>query len=327
MRAALRLVVAALSLAAAIAPAAVAEGVATSGVAKGDLLAGPAATGSKVLHPQLTAAAWYQPDPLCATPLGCGFIPLPPLSPYPKGTFHVGTAAGRQTAEAFIGVNLAKVDEAVRGGTLSIPLDTATTDGSLDPQAAKVKVCVTYQAVADAEGAFDNAPSASCLPAALATYAAKPAPHLVADLKRLSHGLTGIKGFGLLPADLSPTTAWQIVFKLPPATADAGPRPTLRLLLGGTHHASTTSPTHHPSGGETSPPDGGTFVPPTVPAPVLPPAVSVVPPPDTKPVIARVGHFVTVGYQYPQVWLLPLALLVLIPVTVRALTKDLTRRR
>jgi hypothetical protein len=46
-------------------------------------------------------------------------------------------------------------------------------------------------------------------------------------------------------------------------------------------------------------------------------------------VIARptsAARFVTVGYQYPEVWLLPIVLIVLVPFTLRALTKDLTRR-
>lgn len=289
----------------------------------------------KVIHPQITAAAWFQPDPLCATPLGCGFIKLPALSPYPKGTFHIGTAVGRQIARAFIAVNLGKQGSDIRGGTLSVPLDTSPTDGSLNPQAAKVNVCVTYQAVTDVEGAFDGAPAANCLPAAPAKYVAKPAPHLVANLERLASGLSGgglsgVKGFALLPADAAPTTAWQLVFKLP--TTKSAPGPTLSLLVGKVRHVTATPPAgHHGDGhepGNLPAPVVGTGV---APAPTLPPATTVVPPDNTKPVIANpstpVGRFVTVGYQYPEVWLLPLLLLVLIPYALRSLTKDLTRKR
>jgi hypothetical protein len=44
------------------------------------------------------------------------------------------------------------------------------------------------------------------------------------------------------------------------------------------------------------------------------------------PATTRSGHYVTIGYQYPEVWLLPIVLVVLVPFTIRAMTKDLTRR-
>jgi hypothetical protein len=284
-----------------------------------------------VLHPKITAAAWFQPDPLCAIPLGCGFLPLPAISPYPKGTFHIGTAVGRQTARAFIAVGLGKQAAGAHGGTLSIPLDTSLADGSLNPQAADVNVCVTYQPVTDVEGGFDNAPSANCLPAAPAKYVAKPVPHLVADLRRLG-GLAGVKGFALVPADAAPTTAWQVAFTL--TTSSSTPGPTLSLLVGAVHHAtSKPTTTHHhtvpkTSGNEPGESGLGTV---GVPGSMLPSTIETVPPSNQQPVIAqpttRLRHLVTVGYQYPEVWLLPLALIVLIPFTLRALTKDLTRKR
>jgi hypothetical protein len=311
-----------------------AAAMAAIGITLAPVAAGQDKAAPKVLHPQITSAAWFQPDPLCATPLGCGFIPLPALSPYPKGTFHIGTAVGRQIARAFIGVQLGKATD-VRGGTLSIPLDTSTTDGSVNPQAAKVNVCVTYQAVTDLEGAFDGAPSANCLPAAHAVYVAKPVPHLSANLKRISSNLVGARGLALVPADAAPTTAWQLAFKLPTATTPAAQRPAMTLLVGAVHQAthgagSHPSAVHHGSGsGQGS--NNGDGVGALGSAPTLPPAVSVVTPAETKPVIApattRAGRFVDVGYQYPELWLLPIALLVLIPLTVRALTRDLTRRR
>jgi hypothetical protein len=229
-------------------------------------------------------------------------------------------------------VELGSLSDDVRGGTLSIPLDTAVTDGSLNPQAAKVNVCVTYQAIVDVEGGFDNAPSSNCLPAAHAKYVAKPTPRLVADLKPIAHGLAGVKGFALLPADAAPTTAWQLAFKL---TGSPGPPgPTLSLLTGAIHHVVKTPPAnqHHTTTSHTggNQPDGGAG-PGTVGVPEPPSTVAAVPPPNPQPVIAapptRLRHLVTVGYQYPEVWLLPLALIVLIPFTLRALTKDLTRSR
>lgn len=274
----------------------------------------------------ITSAAWFQPDPLCSTPLGCGAVPLPALSPYPKGTFHIGTALGRQTARSFIGVTLSKAAQAAHGGTLSIPLDVSPADGSVAPDTASINVCVVYQPVVAVEGAFDGAPAPNCLPAAPATYVAKPVPRLVADLAPLGGKLAAVKGFALLPAQAKPTSAWQVVFKLPRSGAPAATMPKLTLLVG---KAQTTAPS--PSGRHVEPsPGAGSAGVPAVPEPVVPPdVVTAQPPSNPQPVVAPrpAGHFVTVGYQYPEVWLLPLALIGLVPFTIRAMTKDLSRPR
>ncbi|HEX3705203.1 MAG TPA: hypothetical protein VHV76_01110 [Mycobacteriales bacterium] len=333
----MRWAVALAAVGAALAPAGVALGVPLSNPSVH--ISGSSATKShlpKSVAPRITAAAWFQPDPLCATPLGCGAIKLPTIDPYPKGTYHVGVAVGRQTARAFLAVALGKVAQAAHGGTLTIPLDTSPTDGSLAPNTAHINVCVTYQAVTDIEGSFDGAPSANCLPAAHATYVAKPAPHLVANLKRLGGKLAGVKGFALLPADASPTSAWSVVFKLPTANSQASQLPSLKLLVG--QVSRTTKPSagsgghHHsdsPAGGDSSTGLGGGSA--VDPGPSFPlPSQSVAPPSTQQPVVARptsARRFVTVGYQYPEIWLFPIALILLVPFTIRALTRDLTRPR
>jgi hypothetical protein len=91
------------------------------------------------------------------------------------------------------------------------------------------------------------------------------------------------------------------------------------------HHTTTLHTGGNQSDGGAGPGTVG------VPEPPLPSTVAAVAPANPQPVIAappiRLRHLVTVGYQYPEVWLLPIALIVLIPFTLRALTKDLTRRR
>jgi hypothetical protein len=286
------------------------------------------AAGPATESPQITTAAWFQPDPLCSTPLGCGAIPLPALSPYPKGTYHVGAALGRQTARAFIGVSLTKRAQTARGGTLSIPLDTNPADGSVAPSTAAINVCVIYQSLTSVEGAFVGAPTPNCLPAAPAKYVAKPAPHLVADLAPLGGKLGGVRGFALLPASASPTSAWHVVFKLPTDAAPKSELPKLTLLIGNkaaAHPAKPQPSAHHHNGAGSS----GEAVP-AGPAPELPPAVTSTQPGNPDPVVAptrTAGHYVTIGYQYPEIWLLPLVLIVLVPFTIRAMTRDLTRER
>jgi hypothetical protein len=266
---------------------------------------------------------------LCSTPLGCGALPLPALSPYPEGTYHVGTALGRQTARAFIAVDLTGLAQTARGGHLSIPLDTDPADGSIAPESAAINVCVIYQSLPAAEGEFVGAPTPNCLPAAPAKYVARPRPRLVADLKPLGGNLSGVRGFALLPVEAEPTSAWHVVFKLATRETPRSARPVLTLLTGvpsvqrpnrpdhmAGHHEGTLD---HP--GELDVPIGSASDPPA--------AVRLKPPREPDPVVAparRVGHYVAVGYQYPQVWLLPLLLIVLVPFTIRAMTRDLTRR-
>ena len=323
-----RFVVAVVALGAAVAPMTAALGVPIS-LDRSTLTTAHPSNGPKVFRPAVTAAAWFQPDPFCSTPLGCGFLKLPALSPYPKGTYHVGTAVGRQLARAFIAVRVSDAAAEATGGTLTIPLDTNPADGSIVPQTAHINVCVTYQAVTPAEGAFIGAPAANCLPAARAKYVAKPQPHLAVNLKRLAGHLAAVKGFALLPADAAPTAAWDVVFRLPTGKAKPSLLPQLRLVVGKPSVDSPPKPpavTHHPGSGSSSAPSGGVVVP----EPVVPPDLTVVAPTAPAPVIAeptaRARHLVTVAYQYPEVWLLPLLLLVLIPFTLRALTRDLTRR-
>src|SRR5689334_4490426 len=129
MRRVARGAVALTAVALAIGPSTIALGLPITRPTVPVVTAASAAGGAESLSPSVTTAAWYQPDPLCSTPLGCGAIPLPALSPYPEGTFHVGAALGRQTARAFIGVPLSERAQTARGGTLSIPLDTNPADG------------------------------------------------------------------------------------------------------------------------------------------------------------------------------------------------------
>jgi hypothetical protein len=240
----------------------------------------------------------------------------------------VGTALGRQTARAFVAVDLNERAQTARGGRLSIPLDTDPADGSLAPGTAVINVCVIYQSPPAVEGAFVGAPTPNCLPAAPAKYVARPTPRLVSDLRPLGGRLSGVKGFALLPAEAKPTTAWHVVFRLPTRETPRSARPVLTLLTGGRSVERANPPDRVPNhrGGPLDRPDEIDV--PIGAAPDLPSATTPEPPPEAGPVVApsqRVGHYVAVAYQYPQIWLLPLLLIVLVPFTIRAMTRDLTR--
>jgi hypothetical protein len=326
MRTSLRLAAAALVVGLATVPTAVADG---------------AAKAPKVVTPTVSTAAWYQPDPLCAVALLCGVIKLPAISPYPKGTYHVSATAGRETGRAFIAVHLSKLATTAHGGTLTVPVDTSATDGSLAPQTAQVEVCVVYQAFTSANGAYvEDGPSANCLPSAQAKYVAKPKPHLVANLKRFAGKLTGVKGFALVPTKLSATSTWNLAFQLPTAKAQKAQLPAVKLLVGAVAQVTKSTPkptptaTHHsqPTAGGSGDPSSGLGAPAVGPMPTLPSTTSVGKVHNPKPEVAApnatrsAARFVTIGYQYPEVWLLPILGLVLVPFILRSLTRDLTRR-
>ncbi len=289
--------------------------------------------------------AWYQPNPSCLTPAGCvttGSLPVvppvpvpdvPAASPYPAGTLHVGVAAGQEVARTYLGFPFASlVGQTVSAATLMLPLDVSAADGSTTPETSKVLVCLTTSSKLTAtEGTLNAPPTVECGAAVAAKYVATPQPHLQADLGSLAADLAGATGLALLPdaGKTTQTDAWRVVFSAHTRTdaAKTAP-PTLTVTVADQLVAGppVTDPVPSLPGPVAAPPAAGTgFVPaPPVQAPVagvVPPAVSN-PAPQVPAVTAP--RLVTVGYAYPVVWLLPLAFLVLVPATARALTKDLS---
>lgn len=290
-----------------------------------------------------SAAAWYQPNPTCASPAGCvttGSLPVAPpvdvpLSPYPAGTMHVayagasaqGQAQGQETARSYLAYPYSSVDGTVTAATLDVPLDTNPQDGSQQPETSHVQVCLVSAPITSTEGSTSPPPLASCDSHAPMTYVATPQPHLHADLAPLLSGLLTTSGIALLPdaTAVSQADAWHVVF-----SAKDNP-PVMKLSLtpttnGGDGLPPVDLPTEAPAvtGPVTQPviPDSSTPVIPGTAAPTVPDPVSPQILPQRPPVAA--ARTVTVGYAYPVVWLLPLAFLVLVPLAARALTQDLT---
>lgn len=294
--------------------------------------AGEAATGA-TLTP--TAEAWYQPNPSCGSPAGClttESVPVAPptavpTSPFPAGTMHVGVAGGQETARSYVGLDVSVVAGALATGTLMVPLDVAPADGSSSPETAKVQVCLTADPVRPAEGSVDPPPTPDCDAAAVAKYVAAPQPHLEADLAPLLSGLPDALGLVLLPdaKTLAPTDAWRIVFSAHDRT-DAAKTPPVTVAL------TSVEPIAVPAQVPAAVPPAALQaavrpVGPVTPAvePVPAPAPVVVAPQPVALAPATVTTR-TVGYPYPAVWLLPLALLVVVPMSIRCLTQDVTPR-
>jgi hypothetical protein len=285
-----------------------------------------------------TLESWYQPDPTCAQATGCltgtplpvippAELPVPlPTNPYPAGTLHVGWASSAETARSYLAFPVGGRGT-ITAATLDVPLDTSPQDGDAQSSTAKVQVCLATGDLVKTEGSISAVPAVDCAQHATLTYSATPAPHLSADLKPLLAGLATTSGVALLPdaTAVSDTDAWRVVFSAHDRADDAKTPPaTMTITTEGSTDVITPvdTPSAPPvdSGTGVTVPDVGTgFAPgPAVPGVDQQPVV-----PNPQAPLQTAARTVRVGYQYPAVWLLPLLVLVLVPMTVRALTKDL----
>lgn len=285
-----------------------------------------------------TTEGWYQPNPSCASPLGCQPPPTQPpsTSPYPARSMHIGLSAGQETARSYLGLPLTGVIGTATAATLTVPLDTTQGGGSTSPELAKIQVCLTTAALTAVDGSFDAPPKTECTATAAVAYVATPEPHLQADLAPLLNALPTATGIVLLPdaTKAAPTDSWRVVFSAHDRTDSAKTPPaavtlTLQNLPA---NAPITGPVFTPADKSNSgfaavdPPAGTGFAPlPSINPPVTATAVPAVEPPttiNTTPLTQP--QTVTFGYAYPGVWLLPLVFLILVPTIGQALTKDLT---
>jgi hypothetical protein len=294
--------------------------------------AGEAASGATVTP---TAEAWYQPNPSCGSPSGClttDSLPATPpaavpTNPFPAGTMHVGVAGGQETARSYVGLDLSVVTGALATGTLTVPLDVAAGDGSSSPETAKIAVCLSPDPVRPAEGSIDPPPTPDCASTAPAKYVAAPQPHLEADLGPLLAGLPDALGLVLLPdaQSLAPTDAWRVVFSAHDRT-DAAKTPPATVALTSVEPLAVPGqvPAAAPSAAlQAAVQPVGPVTPAIEPVPAQAPAVIAPQPVAVAPAAVTTR---TVGYAYPAVWLLPLALLVVMPMSIRCLTQDVTPR-
>lgn len=288
------------------------------------------------------AEGWYQPNPTCGTPAGCvapGTLPatpptpLPPVSPFPARTMHIGLSAGQETARSYLGIDFADVPGDITGGSLTVPLDVAPADGSISPETAKVQVCLTSDPISSVDASFDQPPKADCTHSVPASYVATPQPHLSADLSGITDALLDATGLALLPdaTKAAQTDSWRVVFsahdrtdaaKTAPASADLTIADTTDTSGDTSGDFPVVAPTEPPQAA--GPPVGTGFAGPPLQAPApVPTAPAVLPTTAPSQQVAAPGT-ITVGYAYPGVWLLPLGFLVLVPAAARALTKDLS---
>jgi hypothetical protein len=277
------------------------------------------------------AEAWYASSPIdiCTTPLGCPPAQVP-SSPYPAHTLHVGVAGGQETARTYVLPNLVSLPYGAKflSGTMTLPVTTDNSAGTVSPEAAKIQACLTKAPIADGtEGSTQTPPAVDCSTKAALKYDAKKAVFtldLTPFLTAWSGGRPAL-GIALLPASAGPTDSWHVSFN--------------GRKYAGSHIASSVvftppPPTSTGSGTQTSVPPP--VAPPSAqPAPQSPPNISLPPqttgttpaaPPQvaTPTVPAPVAQPVAVSreFQYPLAFLFPIVLLGAAVFFIRLFTRD-----
>jgi hypothetical protein len=243
---------------------------------------------------------------------------------------HVGVSLGQETARSYLGFAFSGLLGPVTAGTLNVPLDVTQNDGSSSPETAKVIVCLVTAPVTASEGTTDTPPKTDCAGSVPAKYVATPTPHLTADIGSLGGKLSSASGLALLPdaTKAAPSDAWRVVFSAHTRTDAAKTAPASLTLSVDEAAPIVDVPVDEPVAQQpyvsaVKPVTGTGFAGPPISTPVTEPTVDT--PTEIAPVpAASAPRLVTVGYAYPAVWLLPLAFLVLVPATARALTKDLS---
>lgn len=206
------------------------------------------------------AEAWYASAPIdvCSTPLGCPPQQVP-TSPYPAGSLHVGVAGGRETARTYLQPDLARLPfgATMLSGTMTLHVDTANTDGTLSPDAARILACLVTAAFPDGtQGAASAPPAVDCTTSAKPTYDAKTGV-LTLDVGAFLQAWNAGKpelGIALVPnkTQVAQTDAWHVTIE---GRKQAGAKP-----------VTTTISYRAPANADTGIPF------PTPPLPVTPPA-------------------------------------------------------
>lgn len=304
-----------------------------------------------------SSEAWYQTPPAdpCSSPVGCPPASAP--SPYPSGTLNVSEAGPNQTAAAYVQPDLSGVPAGMQpvSGTMTLPLSTVNGNGNANASAATVVACLATGIIPDGvEGSTDTPPPSKC---DVESPVKDGANAFTVDITPfLQAWNSGLPEYGIaLLADTSQRGVWNVEFNArnlagaPHISSDLTLAPVApaggSVGLGGTVFGGTS-----PSGGlGTSTPAGGSLTGPsalTTPAALSPVVLSPAPAspssaaprlapatpaqpralperPPARFTFAGASH----GFQYPEVFLLPLALAAGVVFALRLLTSDATPKR
>lgn len=287
------------------------------------------ATGStQTLTVSDAAEAWYAASPIdiCTTPLGCP-PPQAPTSPYPADTLHVGVAGGQESARTYLLPDFTAVpfDATVVGGEMTLPVANSNGDGTVSPDAAKIRACLAAKPVPDGtQGSTSTPPTANCDVSATPTYDGTHSVFRLDLQPFIDAWSSGQPRFGIALVPDGKTTqqtdAWHVAFN--------GRK---RAVSGHISSSITVRITPQDSSATVVTPP----VTPAVPAPSVPlPAPGAVAPPAAAPVVAPNQQqpqqlqaqpvALSQPFQYPLAFLLPLALLAAAVFFARLFTRDVT---
>lgn len=289
----------------------------------------PAGSAAKTVVVSDAAEGWYAPSitGLCSTPLGCPSPLLP--SVYPANTLHVGVVLTQETATTYLKPDLSKLPAgaAVVRATMTLPVASGATDGTVDPAAATLIACPAGSAFTDgAADSLETPPKASCAHPAPLQYDAKRNV-FTADLTQIvASWATGMPENGIaVVADsskVSLTDAWHVAFNGRKLAFAPHIETAISYLPAADTQATggqTPTPTPTPTGTAPAEPqlalpgDGSV-------TDVQPPAPVLAPTPAPAAATVALSH----GFKYPMAFLFPIALLAIGVFLSRLFSSDAT---
>lgn len=171
--------------------------------------AGPQAHAAEATVPT-DMEAWYHitPQPTQG---------LPPASPYPPETLHIGVAGGVENARTYLTLDLASVEvgSVITGGILTLPVDPS--GGTIEAESAQMEACLAPQAPQSVQGSTEPPPEIDCSVRAEAVFADDPFPHFTVDLApfiEITDAFGGLRSGGVAlmraPAAQSTNATWHV---------------------------------------------------------------------------------------------------------------------
>jgi hypothetical protein len=295
------------------------------------MLSVPTALAGSMVTAGDQAESWYTiaPADACSAPIGCPPATVP-SSPYPTDTLHVGVAAGQETARTYLVIDMSAVpfDATATSGTMTLPLASDQQSGVVQPAAAHLAGCLAKAAAADGvQGTPTTPPAVDTTVCVDATYSASSSTFSLDLSPFLSAWASGKPQDGIAlmasPSKTAQTDAWHVAFND-------------RKRAGQPHISSSITYTAAPAtpfdNGLVSQPTTAAVVPPvsSVPPNLGTPSTTSVAPTGPAPQVAAAPPAAPAsqpvafsrGFQYPAVFLMPIALLAVAVFFVRLFTRD-----
>lgn len=161
---------------------------------------------------ETSVEAWYYVADDTVDPGALPAVP-DPVNPYGENTLHVSITGGQEDSRTYIALDLADLPPTfeVVEGQLILPIDPGGVTMGADT--ARVQICLSDIPPKSEEGSFQPPPEVDCKTSVPATYAAKPKPHMTADITDFGPDLA-FSGLAILPSDRAKEKGdtWHVTF-------------------------------------------------------------------------------------------------------------------